>query len=225
MIFLLSYLSILIAVWIYFFVYADRSGLNYPWGFGIVFVGLWFINSTFPFLEKNIVVFSINLTLLICLIGLFLNINNIKEQIHIRDGGKVFRFIGIALILGLLFGFAMQMLQGVMDSQASGNFTKFAIVAASIQTSVTEEFLFTGYFLGYLKKYGFNSILAIVFQALFFTFLHIPRYSGDWARLLLVFLIGVMSGSLVLKSNNLIPSFVMHITINLIAVFWLLNVS
>ena len=225
MIFWLSSLSILFAFWIYFFVYADRYELSYPWGFGIVFVGLWLINGIFPFHENHIVVFSIKLTLVVCLIGLFLNINNIKEQFYIRDRGQILRFFGIGLIAGLVFGFAMQIRQGVMGSQTSGQFTKIALVAASIQTSVAEEFLITGYFLGYLRKYGFNQILAIVFQALFFTFLHVPHYSGDWARLLIVFLIGLVSGYLVSKSNNLIPSFILHTTVNLIAVFWLLNIS
>jgi membrane protease YdiL (CAAX protease family) len=213
----LFYLSVLVAFWIYFFVYAERVGIKPPWGFGIVFVGLYLVGETIDFHENQIVFFSINLTLVVCLIGLVLNINNIKEQFRMRDHNTIFPFIVIGLIFGLLIGFAMQIPQRLDSTLPGSQYTKYALLAATIQISLAEEFLFTGYFLGYLKKYGVNQIFAIAFLGLFFALLHSPRYSGDWVRSLIVFLSAAVSASVAWKSNSLIPSFVLHLAANLIA--------
>jgi len=222
MTFLLLDISILIAFWVYFFVYSYRRSVHYPWGFGIVIVGFPLAGLVYDYNDtNNHTVLSINLMLVVCLIGLFWNINNIKEQFYIRDMGKILRFIGIALITGLLLGLAMQITHEMKLIQAGGSpYTIFGLITRnmSIQGSVAEEFLITGYFLGYLKKYGFNQIFAIAFQSLFFTVLHVPRYSDDWIAMLIIFLFGVVSGCLAWKSNNLIPSFVLHVVVNLTAV-------
>ncbi len=212
-------LFVLTAFWIYFFVYSYRHKIGYPWGFGIVIVGLPLARLVYSYQDNNII-FSINLMLVICLIGLFWNINNIKEQFYIKDNNKILRFIGIGLISGLLFGFVMLMKQEMKYTESSGQYTVFAFITSSIQASVSEEFLITGYFLGYLKKYGFNQILAIACQSSFFVILHVPRYSDDWMAILIVFLVAVVSGYLAWRSNNLIPSFVLHIVANLTGVIW-----
>jgi membrane protease YdiL (CAAX protease family) len=220
MIFWIFCYSILIVLWVYFFIYATRHGLKDPWGFGIVFIGLWLIDSEIAIPVNQSVFFLIHFPLIVCLIGLLINVNNIKEKFYIGDDKIVFRFMGLGLIFGLFLGLVMQIPTGVIDTQSNNQFPIFVVIAYYIQTSVTEEFLITGYFLGYLRKYGFGQILAVGIQALFFTFLHIPHFSGDWIKLLIVFLIGGMSGYFATKSNSLFPSFVFHIIINLVAIYW-----
>lgn len=215
-----SYTIILITLWVCFFIYSYRNNVKFPWGFSVVIIGIFVSGIGYHFHNNQVTVFSLSLPFFVCLIGMLWNINNIRSQFCIRNIWEFLRFIGIGLISGLLFGFFVMMTQGMSYIQADAQYTSFALITNSIQTSMAEEFLFRGYFLSYLRKYEFNQISAIVFQSLMFTVLHIPRYSGDWTAIFIIFLSGVVAGYLTWKSNNLVPAFVLHIVVNLIAVIW-----
>jgi len=212
------YIIILIALWAYFFIYSYRHKIMFPWGFSFVIVGYLVFGIGYRFYNKQVMVFSINLSLAVSLIGMLWNINNIREQFYIRNIGGLLRFVGTGLISGLLFGFFMITTQGTKYIQVGSQYTITALIASGIQASIAEEFLIRGYFLSYLRKYEFNQFFAIVFQALMFTFSHIPRYSGNWMAVFIIFLFGVTAGYLTWKSNNLISAFVLHIVANLMAV-------
>jgi membrane protease YdiL (CAAX protease family) len=214
------FLIVLIGLWIYMFIFAHRYGLALPWGFSILFVGISLSGLGYAFHDNGTTVFSIDFMLSICLIGVLLNINNIRDQLKIEDIRKVLRFIGIGLLCGLFVGLFSMVITGGKYIQVNNSSTPFALVISAIETSVAEELLLVGYFLGYLRKYGFNPVLSVTLQSLLFTVLHIPRYSADPMTIFLVLLSGVMSGYIAWKSNSLLPSFGLHVVVNLIAFAW-----
>ncbi|MCI0550302.1 MAG: CPBP family intramembrane metalloprotease [Anaerolineae bacterium] len=216
---------LVITLWIYFFIHSYRRKIPLPWGFGIVIAGILLSGTGIPVYHNHVVVFFITLPFAVGLVGTVWNINDIKNQLHVRGIGEFLRFVGIGLTYGLLFGFIIVIAQVPKYVEVPAQYTITALIAIGIQASIAEELLFRGYFLGYLRKYELNRISVIVIQALIFAIFHVPLYLGNWIALSIIFLIGVTAGDLTWKSNNLIPAFVLHIVLNLIAVIWRLAVA
>jgi membrane protease YdiL (CAAX protease family) len=222
------YLLVLIASLAYFIVYSYRHNVGFPWRVGIVIVGILVSGYGYTFGgiqdSRVMIVFSINLSFVVGLLGVLWNINNIQEQFYIKKSGKLFLFIGIGLMLGFLLGFFQYAIKGLGVIQDNSRFTLTAIVASIIQISIAEEIIFRGYFLSYLRKYGFNPINGIIFQALAFAILHISN-NASWVSLCLILLVGIVTGYLTWKSNNLIPAIILHVVDNLVGVVWWLAIT
>lgn len=224
---ILGLLSIVVifAFWIYFFIYSHQHKERSisPWGYSIVIIGIIVLNFGIPIFYEQVVIFSINLSLAIGLIGVFLNISNIIDLFSFRNKGGIFCFVGIGLLSGLLLGLHFITPEGIKYVQVSPKYTPIALIASTIQISIAEEILFRGYFLSYLRKCELNQIFAIVFQALIFTFLHIPKFLGDWTAVFINFLFEITAGYVTWKSNSLYPAIILHMSTNLMAVIWWLN--
>ena len=214
-----SFPLILILFWIYFFIYAHHHHISPPFGFSLVVVGVLAAGFGFNFFNnRQETIFSINLLFLLSLFGLVGNINNIREQIATKTIGELIRFIGIGLACGFIFGISVLLHDIEPTHPLVSRFTFPALIAYSTQVSIGEELLFRGYCLSYLRRSGCNPIAAIIIQSLLFSFWHIPKYWGDWISIIIVFLIAFVAAFLTWKNNNLIPAFLLHITINLIVV-------
>jgi len=96
--------GLIIAFWIYLFIYSYRHKGPSAWGFGIVFLGILMSGISFPFVDNHIVIFSISFPLAISLIGTLWNIDDISSLLHLRSKEEMLRFIGTGLIYGLLLG-------------------------------------------------------------------------------------------------------------------------
>jgi membrane protease YdiL (CAAX protease family) len=219
-----SYVFGLVCVWLFFFIYSFRNNINRPWGFGIVLAGFLVSGYGFAFYVSQFGFFHINYRFLVCLIGVFLNINNIREQFYIQYR-RVYDFLGGGLVLGLFLGFSQSTLLGFENFKLDSRFIPFAIMVSIVQVSIAEELLYRGYLLSFLAKYGFGSIHAIVFQSLVFTGAHLPGYWGNWIALCNVFLLGFVASYITWKTNNLLPAIVMHLAGNLIGFVWWLTLA
>lgn len=215
----------LLVLWVYFFVYSYRHKDIFPWGFSIVFIGLLVTGLRYRVYGNQVVVFSIEFSLVVSLIGILLNVNQIRSQLYIKDGGEFLHFTGIGLAAGLLFGFFFILAQGTKHFEVDSRYAVTAYIASSIQASMAEELLFRGYLLSYLRKYKINLVFSVLFQALIFAVLHIPRYPGNWIVIFIVFLTGVTAGLLTWENSNLNSALVLHIAFNLLVVLWWLVVT
>lgn len=214
---------ILVALWIYFFIYSYRSKAIFPWGFSIVILGILVSGIGYHFYNNKVVVFSISLSLTVGLIGVLWNINNIRDQFHVEDVGEFLRSVGIGLIFGFIAGFFIIITQGTKYVQIDSRFTTNAFIIITVQTSMAEELIFRGFLLDYLRKCKTNHSFAVVFQALIFAALHMPLYLDDWRATFFSLLFGVTAGYLTWKSSNLISALVLHVVANLIAATWSLS--
>jgi membrane protease YdiL (CAAX protease family) len=210
----------LIVLWVYFFFYSYHHKDIFPWGFSIVFVGLLVTGLSYRVYANQVVVFSIEFSLVVSLIGILLNVNEIRNQLYVEDRGKFLHFTGIGLAAGLLFGNFFILAQGTKHFEVDSRYAVIAYVASSIQASMAEELLFRGYLLSYLRKYEINPVFSVMFQAVIFAILHIPRYPGNWIVIFIVFLTGVTAGLLTWESSNLASALVLHIAFNLLVVVW-----
>ena len=220
---LLSFV-LLILFWMYLIIYSyrHREKSISPWGFGIVIIGILLKGQTFGYFDQ-IVVFRIDIALVVSLFGVLWNINNIRNLFFTRNFGVFFRNLGLGLLFGLLLYLrSPQNINYIQVDYQSG--TLFALIAYVIQASMAEELLYRGYILGYLRKCEINPIISILFQALIFILAHFSQDTGNWMYILEVFMVGITTGYLTWRSNNLVPAFVLHSITNLVAVFWLLPV-
>jgi membrane protease YdiL (CAAX protease family) len=215
----------LIVLWIYFFIYSYRHRDGFPWGFSLIFIGLLLTGAKYRIYDHQVEVFAIDFSLIVSLIGILWNVNNIRSQFHIRDKGEIIRLTGIGLVSGLLLGIFFILAQGTQHFQVDPRFTITTYIASSIQASISEELLFRGYLLSYLRTYKVNPIFSVIFQALMFAVLHIPRYPGNWVAIFIAFLAGLIAGYITWKINNLIPALILHIVFNLIVVAWWLAIA
>jgi membrane protease YdiL (CAAX protease family) len=217
-------LGLILAFWVYFFIHSYRHQGPSAWGFGIVFLGILLSGISFPFVDNHVVIFSISFPLAISLIGILWNIGDIRSLLHLRSKEEMLRFIGIGLIYGLLLGLIILFFQIPESFEIPPRYTATALIVIGIQAGIAEELLFRGYFLGYLRRYGFNSVFGNVLQALMFVILHLSIFSDHWIAVVITFLNAVIAGYLTWKNNNLISAFVLHVTFNVtVAVGWLLK--
>lgn len=215
----ISSFFLLLIIWIYFFIYSHWHRIGYPWGYSIVFTVIFIprLNIiTFQFGDYSL--FSIDPWFVLTFIWVFFNINDIQKQIAITDIKKFLYQCLAGIILGIL---SLILFTTALEKEiilGIPNHITFAFLIERLQISAAEELLFRGYLLGYFLKYRINPFIAIILQALFFTGLHIPIYRDNWAILIIIFIIGIFTGSITWKSNNLIPAILIHIIVNMFLV-------
>jgi len=190
-----------------------------------VLIGVFVSGISYHFYSDQVVYFSINLTLVVSLIGLLWNPNNIRSQYRISSSKKFFLFSLTGLAFGSLFGLFFITQQGNNYIKVDTPYTVTALVAVIIQATLAEELVFRGYLLSYLLGCGFNREFSVVFQSLIFAGLHARLYSANSTGMLIVFSIGMATGYLTWKSNNLIPSSILHVVVNLTATLWWLAMT
>jgi membrane protease YdiL (CAAX protease family) len=187
------------------------------WGFVIVVTGIFMYGIGYHFYDNQILIYSINLSLVISLIGVLFNVNNIQDQFRIRSTKEFLYFFGIGLISGLIFGYFTAAIKGSRIIEPNLHATVFALLSISLQLSVAEEILIRGYLFNHLIICKFSKFFALIFQAMIFTFTHFTRYWGDWVSLSIVFLLGLTAGYFTLKNNSLFPAIFLHVSANLTA--------
>ncbi len=134
------------------------------------------------------------------------------------------------LILYVILGYAMQLFvsavlmlcsnifpkaftsyQDLIDSMAGSGVSFLTILSVALVAPLAEEIIFRGLTLRYAKK-AMPLWLAVIFQALLFAIYHGNIIQGAYA-----FLFGLFFGFLVIKTDSLVPSVLLHAIINLSA--------
>jgi membrane protease YdiL (CAAX protease family) len=210
---------VLLGLWIYFYIRAFQLSINWPWGFVIVILGVLISGYGFN-INNQSTSFTIDFLFVLMLIGVFWNINNIRKWIYDGDRANFARYIGIGSLIGLVLGSFFILSLGGNYLQIGNQHSWTALISTFLQISVSEELLYRGFFLSYLRKFNFNHIPANLIQSVLFTLLHVPRYSDNWLLLLATFFSGFVAGYFTLKNKNLITAFFLHIVVNLVAVVW-----
>jgi uncharacterized protein len=88
-------------------------------------------------------------------------------------------------------------------------FAVFGIGAAPL----FEEIIFRGFLFKVLFDIG-GSGTAVSITAILFALLHLPQLWGSWAGVVLIFVVGYVLSFVRLRSNSLIPSFIIHTAYN-----------
>src|SRR5438128_7431380 len=88
-------------------------------------------------------------------------------------------------------------------------FALFGILAAP----VCEEIIFRGFLFKVLFDMG-GPAMAVSITAILFALLHLPQLWGSWAGVALIFVVGYVLSFVRLRSNSLIPSFIIHTSYN-----------
>jgi len=88
-------------------------------------------------------------------------------------------------------------------------FAIFGIGAAPL----FEEIIFRGFLFKVLFDIG-GSGTAVSVTAILFALLHLPQLWGSWAGVVLIFVVGYVLSFVRLRSNSLIPSFIIHTSYN-----------
>jgi len=88
-------------------------------------------------------------------------------------------------------------------------FAVFGIGAAPL----FEEIIFRGFLFKVLFDIG-GSGAAVSVTAILFALLHLPQLWGSWAGVGLIFVVGYVLSFVRLRSNSLIPSFIIHTSYN-----------
>lgn len=134
------------------------------------------------------------------------------------------------LILYIILGYAMQLFvsavlmlcsnifpkafasyQDLIDSMAGSGVSFLTVLSVALVAPLAEEIIFRGLTLRYAKK-AMPMWLAVIFQALLFAIYHGNIIQGAYA-----FLFGLFFGFLVIKTDSLVPSVLLHSIINLSA--------
>ena len=88
-------------------------------------------------------------------------------------------------------------------------FAIFGIGAAPL----FEEIIFRGFLFKVLFDIG-GSGMAVSVTAILFALLHLPQLWGSWGGVILIFIVGYILSFVRLRSNSLIPSFIIHTSYN-----------
>jgi len=88
-------------------------------------------------------------------------------------------------------------------------FAVFGIGAAPL----FEEIIFRGFLFKVLFDIG-GSGTAVSVTAILFALLHLPQLWGSWGGVILIFIVGYVLSFVRLRSNSLIPSFIIHTAYN-----------
>ncbi|OLC30372.1 MAG: hypothetical protein AUH28_15490 [Acidobacteria bacterium 13_1_40CM_56_16] len=88
-------------------------------------------------------------------------------------------------------------------------FAIFGIGAAPL----FEEIIFRGFLFKVLFDIG-GSGMAVSVTAILFALLHLPQLWGSWGGVILIFIVGYILSFVRLRSNSLIPSFIIHTAYN-----------
>lgn len=119
--------------------------------------------------------------------------------------------------VGMFFSYLFENI-GIHGIDASLNAPKSGlnlllfIVQYTFLPALLEEYLFRGVMLGRLRRFGDG--FAVVLSSFIFALMH-----HNIVSMPNIFLLGALFGYITLKSNSLIPSFIMHFLNNAIAIF------
>lgn len=128
---------------------------------------------------------------------------------------KLFMLCTIGLAVSLMSNIAPTMLTNVFGlfglSNTGGDFefgdsvpsVLMYYLTVAIMPAFTEEFAFRGVILGSLRKY--SDSLALVVSSALFALMH-----GNFVQIPFTFCCGLMFGFLVIKTNSMLPSIIVH---------------
>jgi membrane protease YdiL (CAAX protease family) len=135
----------------------------------------------------------------------------------------VLRWMGVALGLGLLFGFMGRYLIWIQAGAAFPLLPRPLSIELLIQTvlyqaasaGLSEEPLFRGFLWGYLHKLGWPVKRVLIFQASLFALAHLDALLiGYWITTFLALVIGLVLGWLVYRSRSITTTITAHGLIN-----------
>lgn len=143
---------------------------------------------------------------------------SIKECTNIRTIGMcVCLGIGLQLVIGFfmqiagnLFPDAMANYAELIQSVGIGETTMISMFATVVLAPVSEEIIFRGITLRFLKKAGVRFMVANVIQALFFGISHMNLVQGLYA-----FILGLVLGLVAEKCKSVFLPIILHFVINL----------
>lgn len=119
--------------------------------------------------------------------------------------------VGFVLqICGVLFPGQMEAYSELIKSAGIGETTILSMIATVILAPISEEILFRGLTMRFLKKAGARFMVVNVIQALFFGILHMNLVQGLYA-----FVIGLVLGCVAEKCKTIILPILLHLAINL----------
>ena len=87
-----------------------------------------------------------------------------------------------------------------------------AVIAVTLGPLV-EELFFRGFFYPVLAR-RWGMIWAIVLTALPFALMHMPQYGYAWGALLVIFIVGVVCGTVRATTKSVAASFLVHVGYN-----------
>lgn len=131
----------------------------------------------------------------------------------------------IGLSVALVSNYASDMLSSVFSAFGIDNSIDFSynvdsplsillyFVTVALVPALVEEFAFRGIILGTLRKY--SDTVAIVVSAGLFGLMH-----GNFVQIPFAFCVGLVLGFVVVKTNSLLPSILIHFFNNAISVFF-----
>ena len=154
--------------------------------------------------------------IIILIFIIYLNIKKNKSEVLNSIGyQKIIKYMLIAMIANLSIGIAIsfipesQYTNNLTDSVSlalSGNFV-LVLISTGILTPILEEIIFRFGIGNNLLK--INKYYALIIQAIIFGIMHGNLIQGTYA-----FCLGLIFGYVDLKEKSLLPSIIMHITIN-----------
>ena len=145
-----------------------------------------------------------------------IKLNRVKLRILIPI---VFMGMAVCMIANvaadmLNHNFAFFGLENTLDMDTSSENlaeSMFGIVSTALMPAIAEEFAFRGIILGSLRKYG--DAFAIIASAVMFGAMH-----GNIVQIPFAFILGLVFGFAVCKTNSLIPAIIIHFINNSYAV-------
>lgn len=143
---------------------------------------------------------------------------SIKACTNIRTIGMC---VGLGIGLQLVIGFFMQLAGNIfpdvmanyaemIQSVGIGETTMISMFATVVLAPVSEEIIFRGITLRFLKKAGARFMVANIIQALFFGISHMNLVQGLYA-----FVLGLVLGLVAEKCKSVFLPVVLHVVINL----------
>ncbi len=135
------------------------------------------------------------------------------------------KIVIIGLSVALVSNYASDMLSDVFSVFGIDNSIDFSynvdsplsillyFVTVALVPALVEEFAFRGIILGTLRKY--SDTLAIVVSAGLFGLMH-----GNFVQIPFAFCVGLVLGFVVVKTNSLLPSILIHFFNNALSVFF-----
>ena len=142
---------------------------------------------------------------------------NPKEYVYdlFLNGEK----IALSTLLGVLSGLLFSYAYFTLDSQHINlqDIPKLWWINIILK-SVSEELLYRGILITEMRKRDIATGLTVVLQAILFALSHFES-SSSVQYLGVTFLFGMISGFLMLKFKNLLPSSVMHVVTNMILLY------
>jgi len=131
--------------------------------------------------------------------------------------------IGLTVaILYTLFHYYVFLKTGATSSKLIDKYSYLDLILMPISISgfasivlapIGEEIMVRGFWYGYLRT-KLGSVIGIILQALFFSFLHYNIFRGNLNSVSQTFIIGLLLGTLYEKSRSLYPSIISHGIIN-----------